>query len=282
MVGLGQHRRIGAARIDVPRPGARIVVERARLYRAAAAVGHLEPPGLEPRRALTLDLAQDDGGAVGRIELEALVDREGFGPAGIDEAAVFVADEHGRPGRVAPEQGRELAQTFLIGLRPGIGREARRLGQRRADRHDEAQARRQEALDRAFERRHALADAARLEMIDGPPAQPQQRQGKRQHDQRHQRNERDAEGNRTPRFFHFIQWAGQRRNRFLHSCPAAQSLPLPGCRVSPREGRAACRRCRRWRRRPGAPPRTARAGQAPRRPRTAPARCCARGSPRCW
>jgi hypothetical protein len=46
-----------------------------------------------PRRALTLDRAQDDREPVGRVELKALVDREGLRPAGIKEAAVLVADE---------------------------------------------------------------------------------------------------------------------------------------------------------------------------------------------
>jgi hypothetical protein len=86
--------------------------------------------------------------------------------------AVFVADEHGRHRRIPAEQRHELPETLLIGIWAGVGRKAGRFGQRRADRRDDAQARGQESLDRGFERRHALADAARLEMIDGPPAQP--------------------------------------------------------------------------------------------------------------
>ena len=141
VVGLGQYRRVGPDSVDVPWSRARIVVEMTCPRRAAAAIGHLEPPGLAPRRTLALDLAQDDGGSVGRIELQALLDREGFRPAGIEEAAVFVADEHRRPGGIPTEQSGELAETFLVGVRPRIGREARRLGERRADRHDDAQAR---------------------------------------------------------------------------------------------------------------------------------------------
>ena len=121
VVGLGQHRRVGAARVDVPGPRARIVVEGARARRAAAAVVHFEPPGLAPRRALALDLAQDDGRPVGRVELQALVDREGLRPAGIQEVAVFVADIHRRHRGIAAEERHQLSETLRIG-----GRDRRR------------------------------------------------------------------------------------------------------------------------------------------------------------
>jgi len=201
-VGFGQHRRLGPERVDVPGPLARVEVERARPGGAAAAVGHLEPPGLAPRRAFALDRAQDHGRPVRCVEFEALVDREGLGPADIDEVAVRVADiGRGHGGRAA-EQRHELTQALGIGRVAGLGCEARGLGERRADRHDDAQAARQEAFDGGLERGHALADAALLEMIDGAPSQPQQRSGQRQDDQRHQRQKRDAEGNGASRAVH--------------------------------------------------------------------------------
>ena len=147
---------------------------------------------------------------------------------------------------------------------------------------------------------------------DRPPASPATAApGKRQHDQRHQRQKRDAEGNGTPRFAHVIDRragqpipcspsgsAGPRhrqgataalpRARGSWRCPSVagqhrhcHSTPSGASRQSSR-GRAAGRPGRRWRRRRWAPPRTARAVPAPRRPRTGPAPCCARGSPRYW
>ena len=99
---------------------------------------------------------------------------------------------------MALQHGRELAAALVIGGATGLRREARRLAQRQADRDDDAQAAGQEADDGVVERRHALVDAALLQPVDGAPAQPQQGRRQRHHDQRHQRQDVDAEGHRSP------------------------------------------------------------------------------------
>jgi hypothetical protein len=56
---------------------------------------------------------------------------------------------------------------------------------------------RRRADDGFVERRHALLDVALLHPIDRAPAEPQQGRRQRHHDQRHQRQDVDAERNRS-------------------------------------------------------------------------------------
>ena len=69
-------------------------------------------------------------------------------------------------------------------------------------------------------------DAAVLELVDGAPAQPQQRRGQRQHDQHHQRQERDVEGNGAPRPVHLTACIDDRTCLFLLGRPLAAEVLL--------------------------------------------------------
>src|SRR5258705_12915046 len=70
-------------------------------------------------------------------------------------------------------------------------------------------------LEQSTEGYLALDEAASLELVECPQAEPQQRRGKRQDDQRHQRCKRNAEGDGAPRSVHFIAQVGGRKTPLL-------------------------------------------------------------------
>ncbi len=181
---------------------------------------HLEPPCLAPVRTRSFDRAQDERVLAGCIELGAPRKPEGIGTAGIEEPSVGVADEGRRDGGMAPQNGHERTAALLVGRGSLVEVEGRGFGEGLPDREHGAQALGQESLDRLLQHRHTLVGAALLERADGAPAEPQQRPRKRQDDQRHERHERDAEGNGPRRRLHFY---GLQR-------PTCDKPPIPSSR----------------------------------------------------
>ncbi len=207
VIGLRQDRALGVIGFLEPGARARVVSGELGLGRRATAVGHLEPPGLGAIGLLTLERPDQQRRRIGSVELQALGNRQRIGPPDIEEAAILIADIDGGHRGIAPENDGELAQPFLVGD-GAVGRKGLGLGERAADGHDHAQTRHEEALDRGVERGHAMADAAILELVDGAPAKPQERAGQRQHDQRHQRQDGDVEGDGAARSVHVTARVG--------------------------------------------------------------------------
>jgi hypothetical protein len=128
------------------------------------------------------------------MELLALRRRVGVGAAGIDQVPVRIAHEGGIDGRMALQHGRELAQALLVDIGARLGREDVLLAQRLPDRNDEPHAIAEEAPHGIIELAHALVDVLGLHLMDAAPAEPRQRERQGHHDQCHQCQDADAQG----------------------------------------------------------------------------------------
>src|SRR5471030_2232903 len=105
---------------------------------------------------------------------------------------------------MALQEGHELSAAFVLERKAGLWRETGCLAERETDRDDGSQTAGQKARDGVVQRRHALFDAALLQRIDRAPAKPKQHGGQRYDDERHQRQNADAERKRPARDFHAV------------------------------------------------------------------------------